>query len=170
MKGAKEVSFDFCHYNIEIFLTMILILAQNNILKRSTTSTTLCVFLSYTNSSEFQLFKPTWDGANTYSIVHTNLITAPQYDLVDFELTDQKLWGLWCNSEGDMHISAYSLEPVSMDCWRTAILEGISGKQRTIEAEMDAKHIYCSTIFRPGKFQSSTISKALMVSKVAANQ
>jgi hypothetical protein len=63
------------------------------------------------------LFRPTWDGAASYSIVATNLITAPQFDLVDFELTDQKLWGLWCNSEGDMHISAYSLEPVSMDCW-----------------------------------------------------
>lgn len=64
-----------------------------------------------------------------------------------------------------MHISAYALdEPVTIDCWRTAILEGISGKRRTVEAEMDAKHIYCSNIFRPGKFQTSTISKALMVS------
>jgi len=63
-----------------------------------------------------------------------------------------------------MHISAYSLDGVSMDCWRTAILEGISGKRRSVEAEMDAKHVYCSNIFRPGKFQPSTISKALMVS------
>ena len=139
------------------------IAAQNNILKKCTTSTSICVFLSYGNGSEFQLFKPTWDGANSFSLVPTNLITAPQFDLVDFELTDQKLWGLWCNSEGDMHISAYILEPVSLECWRTAILEGISGKRRTVEAEMDAKHIYCSNIFRPGKFQASTISKALMV-------
>lgn len=105
-----------------------------------------------------------WDGATIYSIVPTNLITAPQFDLIDFQLSDQKLWGLWCNSEGDIHISAYSLDPLMMECWRTAILEGISGKRRTVEAEMDAKHIYCSNIFRPGKFQSSTISKALMVS------
>lgn len=84
--------------------------------------------------------------------------------MVDFEITDQKLWGLWCNSDGDMHISAYSLEPDSVHYWRTAILEGISNKRRTVDAEMDAKHIYCSYIFRPGKFQSTTISKALMVS------
>ena len=141
-----------------------LFLAQNNILKKSTTSSTLCVFLSFTNGSEFQLFTPKWDGSTNYCIVPTNLITAPQFDLIDFELTDQKLWGLWCNSEGDMHISAYSLDPISMECWRTAILEGIAGKPRNVEAEMDAKHIYCSNIFRPGKFQTSTISKALMVS------
>lgn len=142
---------------------MLIILAQNNILKKSTTSSTLCVFLSYGNGSEFQLFKPTWDGGNTFAIVPANLVTAPQYDLVDFELTDEKLWGLWCNSEGDMHISAYVFEPISKECWRTAVLEGISRKRRTVEAEMDAKHIYCSNIFRPGKFQATTISKALMV-------
>ncbi|KAG5683941.1 hypothetical protein PVAND_013197 [Polypedilum vanderplanki] len=142
---------------------------QNNILKKSTTTSTLCVFLSYGNGSEFQLFKPTWDGGSTFTIVPVNLVTAPQYDLVDFELTDEKLWGLWCNSEGDMHISAYVFKPVSEECWRTAILEGISGKRRTVEAEMDAKHIYCSNIFRPGKFQATTISKALMMFSRSTN-
>ncbi|CRL04413.1 CLUMA_CG017499, isoform A [Clunio marinus] len=142
---------------------------QNNILKKSTSSTSLCVFLSYTSCSEFQLFKPTWDGANSYTIVPTNFITAPQFDLVDFELTEQRLWGLWCNSEGDMHISAYSLDPEPMEYWRTAVLEGISEKRRTVEADMDAKHIYCSNIFRPGNFQSSTISKALMMFSRSTN-
>lgn len=64
-----------------------------------------------------------------------------------------------------MHISAFSLDPISMEFWRTAILEGICGKQLSVEAEMDAKYIYCSNIFRPGKFQRATISKALMVSE-----
>lgn len=105
-----------------------------------------------------------WDGSSAYSIAPTLAINAPQFDLVDFEMTSEKIWGLWCNSEGDMHISAYKLEGDESECWRTAILEGISGKRRTVEAEMDAKHIYCSNIFRPGKFQSTTISKALMVS------
>ena len=109
--------------------------------------------------------KPTWDGGNSFGLVQTDTITAPQFDLVDFELSDQKLWGLWCNSDGDMHISAYLLSPNSMDCWRTAILEGVSGKiRRSVETEMDPKHSYCNYIFYPGKFQSITISKALMVS------
>lgn len=146
-----------------------MVLAQNNIIKRSTTSNTLCVYISYGRSSEFQLFTPTWDANNAISIVPTNLISAPHFDLVDFELTEDRLWGLWCNSEGDMHISAYIFEPVSMEYWRTAIFEGISGKRRTVEAEMDAKHVYCSTIFRPGKFQSSTISKALMMFSRSTN-
>lgn len=141
------------------------LVAQNNILKKSTASNSLCVFLSYTNTSQFQLFQPVWDGSSAYSIAPTLAINAPQFDLVDFEMTNEKIWGLWCNSEGDMHISAYKLEGDENECWRTAILEGISGKRRTVEAEMDAKHIYCSNIFRPGKFQSSTISKALMVSR-----
>jgi hypothetical protein len=115
------------------------------------------------NGSEFQIFKPSWDGGNSFSMVPAGFISAPQYDLADFELTDEKLWGLWCNSEGDMHISSYTLGDNNKDCWRTAVLEGISGKRRSVEAEMDAKHIYCSNIFRPGKFQASTISKALMV-------
>jgi nuclear pore complex protein Nup160 len=138
---------------------------QNNILKKCATSSTICVFLSYANCSEFQLFKPSWDGASNYYFYPTDLITAPQFDLVDFELTDEKLWGLWCNSEGDMHISAYYLTPDSAECWRTAILEGIAGKiKKSVETEMDPKHTYCSYIFHPGKFQAATISKALMVS------
>lgn len=133
-------------------------------MKKSTTASTLCVFLSYGGSSEFQFFSPVWDATNSLSIIPTSLVNAPQHDLVDFEITEDRLWGLWCNSEGDMHISAYEFESPILECWRTAILEGISGKRRTIEAEMDAKHVYCSTIFQPGKFQASTISKALMVS------
>lgn len=152
-----------------IFIIFV-ISAQNNILKKSTTSSTLCVYFSYTNSSEFQLFRPSWDGAANYAIQPTNLVTAPHFDLVDFELTESWLWGLWCNSDGDMHISAYSMEPVSMECWRTAVLEGISIKRQSVEAEMDAKHMYCSNIFRPGKFQTSTISKALMVRIIISYQ
>jgi nuclear pore complex protein Nup160 len=147
----------------DLFLNSLLFPAQNNVLKKCTTSNTLCVFLSYGSSSEFQLFTPIWDDNNVLSIVPTNLINAPQHDLVDFELTEDRLWGLWCNSEGDMHISAYVFEAITLECWRTAILEGFSGKRRAIEADMDAKYNYCSIIFRPGKFQASTISKALMV-------
>lgn len=123
------------------------------------------MFLSYAKCSEFQLFIPIWDATNNLTIAPTSLVNAPNHDLVDFEITEDRIWGLWCNSEGDMHISAYRFDGMLMDFWVTAILEGISGKRRTIEAEMDAKHVYCSTIFRPGKFQASTISKALMVIK-----
>lgn len=79
-------------------------------------------------------------------------------------MNDQKIWALWCNSNGEMHISAYSMNSINNDCWRTAILEGISEKRRTIESQMDAKHAYCYNIFRPGKFASVTIAKALTVS------
>lgn len=86
--------------------------------------------------------------------------------MVHFELNDRKIWGLWCNSTGDMHISAFSMDPSSIECWRTTILEGISEKRRTIESQMDAKHAYCYNIFRPGKFSSVTIAKALTVSEI----
>lgn len=145
---------------------IIIFSAQNNILKKSTTSNTICVYLSYGGFSEFQLFRPIWeDDSNSLTIAPTSLLNAPQHDLVDFELTEERLWGLWSNSEGDMHISAYEFGSMQDEFWRTAILEGISGKRMSIEAEMDAKHVYCSIIFQPGKFQASTISKALMVRK-----
>lgn len=41
--------------------------------------------------------------------------------------------GWWGNSEGDIHKSAYPLEQVSIEYWRTAILEENSNKRRTVE-------------------------------------
>lgn len=140
-------------------------------MRKSIGSSTLCIYSTFSiGSGEFQFYNPTWDNVNkTFSIALATIVTAPQFDLVHFEMNDQKIWGLWCNSTGDMHISAFSTNPMSNECWRTAILEGISEKRRTIESQMDAKHAYCHNIFRPGKFSSVTIAKALTVSFLPSN-
>jgi Nucleoporin Nup120/160 len=95
------------------------------------------------------------------------LIPAPQLDLVDFGISDNKIWGLWCNSEGETSISTYLINFNATKCWLACSLEPINEKTiSALDSGVDPKHIYCSNIFYPGRFQVSTILKALMVSFV----
>lgn len=74
-------------------------LAQTNSLRRAS-PTMLCAFLCYSMGSEFVTIETQWDGGAHYSLVSTNIIQAPQFDLVDFEINDSRIWALWCNSQG----------------------------------------------------------------------
>lgn len=68
---------------------------------RRASSTVLCAFLCYSVGSEFVTIETQWAGGENYSLQCTNLIQAPQYDLVDFEINDSRIWALWCNSQGN---------------------------------------------------------------------
>lgn len=132
---------------------------------RRASPTTLCVFLCYATGSEFVTIQTSFDGVSNYMMTRTNLIAASEYDLVDFEINESRIWGLWCNSQVEFNISSISLQPEHGVSWTSAALEPpqdrftLSGEQA-----MDPKQAYCSFIFHPGKFQKSVISKALVVS------
>lgn len=130
-------------------------------LRKSTTG--LCVFLCYSNFSEFRLIKPVKE-ASTYVITLTNIIPTPQYDIIDFQLTENRIWTLWCNSEGDSNISTFPLNLNAMTNWVSTALEPY-GNQLSLEMEagMDPKQIYSNYIFHSGKFQTHTVFKALMM-------
>lgn len=130
-------------------------------LRKSTTG--LCVFLCYSTFSEFRLIKPNKDSSS-YSISLTDVIPTPQYDIIDFQLTENRIWTLWCNSEGDSNISTFPLNLNSITNWVTTALEPF-GSQLSLEMEsgLDPKQVYCNYIFHSGKFQTHTIFKALMM-------
>lgn len=137
--------------------------AQTNSIRRAS-ETTLCAFLCHSLGSEFVTLQIQWDGNNTYSLVRTKLIAAPQYDLVDFEINDSRIWALWCNSQGEFNVSSFFLTPGYSINWVPAALESPPDRYSvSVEHGMDPRHTFCSYIFHPGKFQRSVIAKALVV-------
>lgn len=91
----------------------------------------------------------------------TSTIMAPHYDLIDFDITDTKIWGVWCNTEGSTHISTCLLDPEKEQLWTKSALE-LTGKILSL-TEGDPESIYCAYIFQPGRFQIETMIKALTV-------
>ncbi|KAG4075701.1 hypothetical protein HA402_003526 [Bradysia odoriphaga] len=63
-------------------------IAQSNLLCRSS-PTTICAYLCFSMGSEFVTIQT-------------------QYDLVDFDVNGNRIWGLWCNAWGEYNISSYS--------------------------------------------------------------
>lgn len=149
-------SCDLFHLSNQTFYSA----AQSNALCRSS-STTICAYLCYSMGSEFVTIQTQWDGATNYSMIRVKVIKAPQYDLVDFEVNDHRIWGLWCNPQGEYNISSYSF--AYNGSWISAAMEPPPDRCIVIENGCDPKQIYCSYIFHPGKFQRSVIDQALMV-------
>lgn len=135
-------------------------LAQSNLLRRMS-PTTICAYLCYSMGSEFVTVQTQWDGTTNYSMIRVKVIKAPQYDLVDFEVNDNRIWGLWCNPQGEYNICSYSF--VSTSGWISAAMEPPPDRCIVVENGCDPKQTYCSYIFHPGKFQRSVIDQALMV-------
>lgn len=135
--------------------------AQQNCLRRQPDGT-LCTFLSYSLGAEFVTIRTDWDGESRYQLVRTSVIQAPQYDLVDFEVDERRVWALWCNAQGEFNVSSYSLVPGFGLNWVNAPLETPADAIQH-EPTTDPKDVYCAHIFHPGKFQRNVIAKALVV-------
>ncbi|XP_055713609.1 nuclear pore complex protein Nup160 homolog [Phlebotomus papatasi] len=137
---------------------------QNSTL-RSGCSNTICAFMSYTSGCEFVIISILPDplGGTNHSLNLINIILAPNYDLVDYQLTENRIWGLFCNSEGEYKVSSVSLVPGNGVNWVSAGLESLPDRF-SVQMEMttDARQAYCSYIFQPGRFQRSIIAKALV--------
>lgn len=105
------------------------------------------------------------DDETHFQLIRSEVVQAPQFDLVDFEVDDRRVWALWCNAQGEFNISSYSLVAGGgggMN-WVNAPLEPASHAGQ-VEPTTDPKDVYCSHIFYPGKFQRNVIAKALVVS------
>lgn len=121
----------------------------------------LCAFLSNTNGSEFITIRIGFDGS-AFALQRVNVITAPEFDLIEFDVNENRIWSLWCNSQGDFNVSSYSLISNGGCSWSTAGLEILP--ERKIEPGTDPRQAYCSYIFHPGRFQRGVIDRALTVS------
>lgn len=94
------------------------------------------------------------------------MIAAPAYDLVDFEINNSRIWGLWCNSHGEFNVSCNFLNASTNDDtnWISAALEPPPDRFNiSLDRGIDPRQEYCSYIFHPGKFQKTVIAKALTV-------
>lgn len=139
--------------------------AQNNLLRRASPDT-LCAFLCNSIGSKFVTFQTIREGVN-YSIHRINTIPAPEFDLIEFDVNESRIFGLWCNSQGEFNATGYSLLPNSEANWTSAAMELLP--ERKIEPETDPRQTYCSYIFYPGRFQREVIDRALVMFRRSNN-
>uniref|UniRef100_A0A1A9W7W3 Nuclear pore complex protein Nup160 homolog n=1 Tax=Glossina brevipalpis TaxID=37001 RepID=A0A1A9W7W3_9MUSC len=138
---------------------------QSNVL-RKINDQSFCVFLSHTSGSEFVCIDLRLDAANnsTLNLIRRNVISAPQLDLADFDISESRIWALWSNAEGEFSISSFSLLRGSSMNWVSAAMEPPPDRYSLgIEHGMDPREAYCFHIFHPGKFEKSVIAKALFM-------
>lgn len=77
------------------------------------------------------------------------MIAAPEYDLVDFEINESRIWGLWCNSHGEFNISSHFLNATLTDGanWITAALEPPPDRYSSVNRQFDLNHNFISFVF-----------------------
>lgn len=133
--------------------------AQNNLLRKAS-SDVLCAYLCNSGGSEFVLVRMQPDQ-NGLTLQKVDVVPAPKFDLIEFDVNTRRIWGLWCNSQGEFNVSSYAFQSNSSCAWSSAGLETLP--ERKIEAACDPRHAYCSYIFYPGRFQRDVIDRALKV-------
>lgn len=134
-------------------------LAQNNLLRKAS-SDILCAYLCNAGGSEFVLVRMVQDQG-TVILQKVGVTSAPKFDLVEFDVNVKRIWGLWCNSQGEFNVSSYSFQCNDSCEWSSAGLETLP--ERKIETGCDPRHSFCSYIFYPGRFQRDVIDRALKV-------
>lgn len=120
----------------------------------------LCAFLCSARGSEFVTIRVVNDGTST-TLQQINVIPSQEFDLIEFDVNHKRIWGLWCNSQGEFNVSSYSLVSNGGYNWTSAGLEILP--ERKIEAGSDPRQAFCSYIFYPGRFQREVIDRALVV-------
>lgn len=136
------------------------ITARNSLLRKAAPDM-LCAFLCSAKGSEFVTIRVVNDGT-TILLQQINFIPSPEFDLIEFDVNYKRIWGLWCNSQGEYNVSSYSLVSNGGYNWSSAGLEILP--ERKIESGSDPRQAYCSYIFYPGRFQREVIDRALIVS------
>lgn len=87
--------------------------------------------------------------------------------MVEFDINLNRIWGLWCNSQGEYNISSYLLVANAESNWTTAALETLP--ERKLNNEIDPRQANCSYIFYPGQFQRDVIDRALTMFHRSSN-
>lgn len=137
-----------------------LISARNSLLKKAAPDK-LCAFLCNARGSEFVTIQVAHDGT-AITLQQIDVIPSPDFDLIEFDVNPKRIWGLWCNSQGEFNVSSYSIISNGSYNWSSAGLEILP--ERKIEPGSDPRQAYCSYIFYPGRFQREVIDQALVVS------
>lgn len=142
--------------------------AQSNSM-RKISNTSVCVFLSHSTGAEFvcidiQQNSNQNNASSALGLFRRKVISTPQLDLADFEVSSSRIWALWSNAEGEFSVSNFSLLRGMGMNWVSAAMEPPPDRFCVgIEQGMDPREAYCSYIFHPGKFDRNVIAKALLV-------
>ncbi|XP_058065658.1 nuclear pore complex protein Nup160 homolog [Anopheles bellator] len=134
----------------------------------------VALYFSFQTFSEFIILLPALTieansgTISSFALQSAGTIMAPNYDLIDFKLTDQWLWSLWCNAEGEMQAMAYALtvndEWNSMpdaNVWVPVVLENAADSEPPLVEGIDLRDVYCNRIFHSGLFPDKVIRKTL---------
>ncbi|XP_017773941.1 PREDICTED: nuclear pore complex protein Nup160 homolog [Nicrophorus vespilloides] len=146
---------------------------HNHVLKKviglNETDFMFAAYLTYSNSSRFDILKPIINGQQ-FSIVKVYSLYPPAVsgDLIDFSLTNTRIWSIWRDNDGDWscYSSTFNSETVHKTSWIPVVLEPLPNPEELPSDEtMDPKQCYLQHIFHPGRFPMQIISKALSIYK-----
>lgn len=127
---------------------------------RSASFDITCAFLCNSIGSKFIIFRTVKESSG-FSLQIAATVPAPEFDLIEFNINLNRIWGLWCNSQGEYNISSYLLVPNAESNWTSAALETLP--ERKIKDEIDPRQANCSYLFYPGQFQRDIIDRALVM-------
>ncbi|XP_049540896.1 nuclear pore complex protein Nup160 homolog isoform X1 [Anopheles darlingi] len=127
----------------------------------------VALYFSFQTFSEFIILRP--EGTKDSLVLrNAGTIMAPNFDLIDFKLTDRWLWALWCNAEGEMQTLAYALTAderlaeKDANVWLPVVLENATESELpVVDAGTDMRDLYCNRIFHSGLFPDKVIRKTL---------
>lgn len=128
----------------------------------------VCAFLSHSTGSEFVCIGiQSENNSSNYTMVRRKIVSAPQLDLADFDVSETRIWALWCNAAGEFSISNFFLVRGMSKNWVSAAMEPPPDRYWVgSDQGLDPRAAYCSYIFHPGKFDRSVIANALFVSNI----
>ncbi|XP_037089549.1 nuclear pore complex protein Nup160 homolog [Pollicipes pollicipes] len=86
-----------------------------------------------------------------WQLEHEATVCAPDHDLIDFALTEDALWALWTTAEAETQLRYW---PLSADAPPPAV---------HVTASTHLSQAYLRHIFHPGRFQTSTIQRAVSI-------
>ncbi|XP_067136973.1 nuclear pore complex protein Nup160 [Centruroides vittatus] len=127
----------------------------------------LAVYMSLPEQNQFFIFQSRIFSGQC-NLAYISTLYAPEYDLVDFHLTDSQLWTLWLNGNSEPIVKFTFIDSEENQCkdvsWTLVHLQTPVAKEVFLSLNhMDPREAYLQEIFKQGRFSVSTIRKAISI-------
>lgn len=126
----------------------------------------LALFLSFAHHSQFCIIRPQMvDGQ--FQLDHLATIHAPEFDLVDFQVSSSHLWALWTNQEGEPVLKYTTFSSKTSDTttgWNNVVFEhDLDPDFSALSPNVDPRQAHLSQLFYPGRFSIQTLAKTVSI-------
>lgn len=126
----------------------------------------VAVYISLPELSQFCIFQTVISGGQ-YQLIPVSSFCAPEFNMVDFRITENQFWTLWLNTNSEPVILMKNLHiesgRISSSAWINTALNPTSQEIAPTIGQLDPREVYTQEIFFPGRFSTTTINKAISI-------